>query len=64
MIIGFFFNHLIDRVLRKLIKIKRQGLCWTNGKRLNECDNVAMSSQFRHMFCRKVSLPPKIRRVY
>jgi hypothetical protein len=26
---GFFLNHLVDGVIRKLIKVEGQGLCWT-----------------------------------
>jgi hypothetical protein len=38
-VIGFFFNHLIDRVVRKLIRVEGQGLRWSNEKRPDE-DNI------------------------
>jgi hypothetical protein len=37
-IIGFFFNHLVDGVVHKLIGVEGQCLFWTYDKRLDEGD--------------------------
>jgi hypothetical protein len=34
----FFFNQLVDGVVRKLISVEGHGLCWTNDKQLDEGD--------------------------
>jgi hypothetical protein len=39
-VVGFFFNHLVDGVVCKLIGVEGQSLRWTNGKRLDESDIV------------------------
>jgi hypothetical protein len=31
MVIDFFFNHLVDGIVRKLLEVEGQGLSWQNG---------------------------------
>jgi hypothetical protein len=41
---NFFFNHLVDGVVCKLIEAEGQGLHWTNSKRLNEGEIIGMAT--------------------